>query len=168
MKESFWDVASEWFFADPVRVLLAVALVLLAAQTLRLYVAKNRSAWRVARHRKLGIDGEKRAKKLLHRGGYVIVEEQIKSSYALLVDGAEVTIHLRADYCVSKAGRTYIAEVKSGEESAKLTARATRRQLLEYAMAFSVDGLLLVDVAGDTIRSVEFPKRSAASRARTT
>lgn len=49
----------------------------------------------------------------------------------------------------------FIAEVKTGRIAPSLAYGATRRQLLEYAAAFDVDGVLLVDADRGTITHVE-------------
>lgn len=133
-------------------------LALLLLQTLRLWWAKSAAGFRVSRHRRLGAAGERRARELLARQGYRLCGEQQGGSYRLLVDGAETPIHLRADYLVEKKGRRFVAEVKSGVESVKVTSRATRRQLLEYLLAFDVDGVLLVDMQANRIREISFPE----------
>ena len=43
------------------------------------------------------------------------------------------------------------------DRGADLANRDTRRQLLEYAYVFGLDGVLLVDMAAGAIREVEFP-----------
>jgi hypothetical protein len=50
-----------------------------------------------------------------------------------------------------------VAEVKSGVDSTKVTSRSTRRQLLEYLLAFDVEGVLLVDMQRHAIHEVSFP-----------
>ena len=50
-----------------------------------------------------------------------------------------------------------VAEFKGGAGSSSVTNRATRRQVLEYAVLFDVDGVLLVDADTGTIHEVEFP-----------
>ncbi len=49
-----------------------------------------------------------------------------------------------------------VAEVKTGERAPSLTTAATRRQLLEYAVAYGADGVLLVDPEAGAIREVDF------------
>jgi hypothetical protein len=132
-------------------------LLLLALQTLRLFVQKTAAGRRVAGHRRLGADGERRARTLLKKEGYRIQAEQSSGTYSLLVDGQRVPVRLRADFIVERRGRVYVAEVKSGEESVKVTGRATRRQLLEYLFAFDVHGVLLLDMHESCIREVNFP-----------
>ena len=148
--------------------LVAFLLFALLVQSLRLAWSRGAAARRLQRHKDLGEAGERRARKLLERSGYRITGVQAPGQYELLVDGVSQKIHLRADFLVERGGHTYVAEVKSGEESGKITGRATRRQLLEYQVAFAVSGVLLVDSFSDTIREVVFPKSLPLSRARTT
>jgi hypothetical protein len=82
--------------------------------------------------------------------GYEVLGAQVEGTYAVAVDGIETAVLLRADYLVARDGLTYVAEVKSGNAAPKLSTAATRRQLLEYLLAFGVDGVLLVD--GETRR----------------
>jgi hypothetical protein len=134
-----------------------VLLVLLLVQSVRLLIARTQAARRVARHRQMGEGAERRAKKLLLRAGYRIVEEQVSGGYQMLVDGEPNRVRLRADFLVERQGRRHIAEVKSGFESAKVSGRGTRRQLLEYCLAFRVDGVLLVDMHRSRIQEIGFP-----------
>lgn len=105
----------------------------------------------------MGEDAERRAQSLLKRHDYRIVSEQLGGSYVVRVDEVPAQIYLRADFIVTKRGKCYVAEVKSGERSARVTDRTTRRQLLEYLLAFDVDGVLLVDMHDERIRRVDFP-----------
>jgi hypothetical protein len=50
-----------------------------------------------------------------------------------------------------------VAEVKTGTLAPRIETATTRRQLLEYRVAFAVDGVLLVDADAGTVRRVEFP-----------
>ena len=56
------------------------------------------------------------------------------------------------------------SEVKTGERALDLRHGPTRRQLLEYRQAFAVDGVLLVDAEGRSVRSVRFPRGGELSR----
>jgi hypothetical protein len=58
---------------------------------------------------------------------------------------------------VAGGGLRYVAEVKTGAFAPRLETAATRRQLLEYRIAFDVDGVLLVDADAERVRLVEFP-----------
>jgi hypothetical protein len=107
----------------------------------------------------MGRRGESRALKLLERGGYRIESEQASSHLEVLIDGALETRLVRADFIVSRRGKRYVAETKGGETSASIATAATRRQLLEYTLAFDTDGVLLVDAARGAIHAVSFPQR---------
>jgi hypothetical protein len=65
-------------------------------------------------------------------------------------------MELRADYLVEGRGERLVAEVKTGELAPQLATAATRRQLLEYHVAFAVDGVLLVCPEEGAIHRVEF------------
>lgn len=146
------------FAREHVAALILGLFLLLGLQSARLWWARSAAGFRVGRHRRLGEAGEKRARELLRREGYRLCSEQQGGSYRLLVDGAETPIYLRSDYLVERKGRRFVAEVKSGVESVKVTSRATRRQLLEYLLAFDVDGVLLVDMHACRIREISFPQ----------
>ena len=145
---------------------LAVAAALVAfVQTIRIEGARW---WRRASSRattRNAAAGERRAAKILSRAGYEIVGAQVSASYDVLVDASPVRVDLRADYVVERGGRAFVAEVKTGRVAPRVDCSATRRQLLEYRVAFDVDGVLLVDAEADQIHEVVFP-RSAAPRAR--
>ena len=69
---------------------------------------------------------------------------------------------LRGDLLVRRSGETFLVEVKTGEREPSLRSSATRRQLLEYAHAFDVDGLLLVDATTGAVHEVRTPATRAA------
>ncbi|HBQ18452.1 MAG TPA: hypothetical protein DEF51_47435 [Myxococcales bacterium] len=52
--------------------------------------------------------------------------------------------------------------MKTGEREPSLRSSATRRQLLEYAHAFDVDGLVLVDATTGAVHEVRTPATRAA------
>jgi hypothetical protein len=62
-----------------------------------------------------------------------------------------------------------VAEVKSGKLAPRIETAATRRQLLEYRVAFDVDGVLLVDEEAGRVSEIVFfdpdPPRGGAGRA---
>lgn len=101
--------------------------------------------------------GEKEARALLSARGFTVLGEQVSTSYAIEVDGQRVDVSVFADYLVERGGRRYVAEVKTGEQAPKIETRATRRQLLEYHVAFDAAGVLLVDMNAKAIREVVFP-----------
>jgi hypothetical protein len=100
---------------------------------------------------------ESEAPRLLERLGYDVLGAQVEGSYSMVVDGEPMNVPLRADYMVTRRGRRYIAEVKSGKSAPRLSTAATRRQLLEYLVAFDVDGVLLVDGEERQVHEVVFP-----------
>lgn len=116
-----------------------------------------RDRWRRVRRQRIATSAEKHAEKLLRRAGFSIVDRQVTGTWILLVDGEPATLSCRADLVVKRGGQTFIAEVKSGTVGARPTHPATRRQLLEYRMAFEVDGVLLVDVPASRVMEVTFP-----------
>lgn len=145
------------------------ALGLLVVLSASLAYRSGRSKRNAARARRLGKRGETRAKKLLLAEGYRILETQTTKALTFLVDGKKVTTHLRADFLLERRGRRYVADAKAGGKATSPTNAATRRQLLEYATAYDVDGVLLIDASEGNILSVEFPalqKKRVASPAR--
>jgi hypothetical protein len=152
----------------PDLLLAAVALAALWAivQTARLAFRPWMKRRRLAAAREQGAAGEVRAEVLLRRLGFSILGRQVGVSYSVGVDGAEVAIDLRADYVVSEGGRRYVAEVKTGVFAPRIETAATRRQLLEYRVAFDVDGVLLVDAEANRVRLVEFPLPGGARERR--
>jgi hypothetical protein len=101
--------------------------------------------------------GEREAVRLLEGHGFTIEGRQVGATYDLRVDGVTVPVELRADYIVRSAHGCFVAEVKTGAMAPQVTTAATRRQLLEYRLAFEVDGVLLVDVEAGAVHAVEFP-----------
>jgi hypothetical protein len=134
---------------------LLVGLFLLV-QTLRLAHLRNAPARRLARIRERGRAGEHAAIALIERAGYRIDTLQPELDWTIYCDGEPQLVPLRADLLVSRAGRTFIAEVKTGSAS-RLATPSTRRQLLEYSIAYQVDGVLLVDMEQERIHEVRFP-----------
>jgi hypothetical protein len=137
----------------------ALLALLLCGVWLGVRIAAWRVRRRIARHRKLGRRGESRAVRLLERAGYTIESEQASSHLQVTIDGEDESWLVRADFIVGREGRRYVAEAKGGETSASLATAATRRQLLEYTLAFDTDGVLLVDAARGAIHTVSFPQR---------
>jgi len=138
---------------------LAIALVLL----LVLSGAWLASKWRTLRDRnkareaaKRGLQGERDAEKLIKQLGYKIVLRHPPATYAMAVDGDPQSVQLTADFLLELKGKRVLAEVKTGK-AAKLEHTETRRQLLEYQLAFGVDALLLIDMDAKQVRTVRFP-----------
>ncbi|MEZ4265583.1 MAG: hypothetical protein R3F39_04330 [Myxococcota bacterium] len=140
-----------------VAVLVLLLLVLALGAAMGLALARRRVRGAVGRSRALGAEGEITAESCLIEAGYAIVRRQASEVVAMLVDGDEQSALVRVDFLVSRAGRIYAAEAKGGAIAADPAYAPTRRQLLEYAVAFDVDGVLLVDAARGRILAVDFP-----------
>ena len=134
--------------------LAAAVFVLLAS----LWLARTRARRANHRRQRRARQGEERAQRLLRRAGFRIDARQASETWWMLVDGRDVEVQVRADYLVSRFRRTYVAEVKTGELAPDPAYPPTRRQLLEYSLAFDVDGVLLVDVEAGEILEVGFPE----------
>ena len=132
-------------------VLLLVALA--AARRWRAWRGSARARQRSAR----SLRGELEAEHLLARLGFEVVARQACLEWIIACDGEDHEVELRADLLVERDGRRYVAEVKTGVSAPLLTNAATRRQLLEYCIAYQVDSVLLVDVEADCVREVSFP-----------
>jgi len=111
--------------------------------------------WRGRRAAARGARGERRARVLLERAGYRVLAEQPRHQATLEVAGRDEDYLLVPDFLCERGGRRYVADAKTGA-GADPSARATRRQLLEYACAFEVEDALLVDVKGGRIVPLKF------------
>jgi hypothetical protein len=145
---------------------LAIAIGAALIQTLRLWWRRASVARRLRARAAHAVDGEERAHGLLLGLGYDVLARQAPSAWSLSVDGAALRVDLRADYLVTKGGRTFVAEVKTGRVAPRIESPATRRQLLEYRFAFDVDGVLLVDVDAARVREIAFTLPASAPGAR--
>lgn len=137
----------------------------LLIQSLRLAHLRGAPARRLALARERGRAGEHAATALIERAGYHIDALQPELDWTIHCDGEPRTVPLRADLLVSRAGLTFIAEVKTGT-AASLAMPSTRRQLLEYSIAYQVDGVLLVDVERGRIHEVRYPTAKTRERSR--
>jgi hypothetical protein len=120
-----------------------------------------RGSWRARTRAGRAVAGEDHAATILRDAGFKIVARQARTWWSPLVDGEPHETEVRADYLVeAKTGELLVAEVKTGEEAPRLSTAATRRQLLEYHVAFESDGVLLVCPERNAIYRVEFPRPS--------
>ncbi|MEZ4360861.1 MAG: hypothetical protein R3B48_11830 [Kofleriaceae bacterium] len=148
--------------------LLAIAAAALvggsAAATLRL--ARWRARAQNRRRVRHGFAGQAKAGQLLARAGYAVVDGQPRVAWVTRQDGVARAVELRADYLVERRGVRYVAEVKTGDAADAVANSATRRQLLEYQLAFEVAGVLLVCPDRGAIHHIEFEGLTAASAPR--
>lgn len=140
----------------------AVAVAALAAFGALSFAAALRwSRWRTSaqsrRRARRGFAGQAAAAKLLAGAGYTVLDANPRIDWVTVLGGQEQTVELRADYLVSRRGRHYIAEVKTGDAADFFGSSATRRQILEYQLAFGVDGVLLVCPERRTVEPIAFP-----------
>lgn len=140
--------------------LLAVGLLLVAVLWIAWWWERTRASrgsrarWRVASA------GEAKARGLLEKNGYTLVDEQRVVDWTLWVNGEPVEVRSRADGVVERDGLRFVAEVKTGQVAPNPRNPATRRQLLEYLHVFEVDGVLLVDMVEERILEVRFTESS--------
>ncbi len=145
---------------------LTLALGLLAGALLGVWLSRLRRRRRLRRARLRGRAGELQARELLQAAGYTVTAEQPTLRCALYVDGAPRPYELRGDFLVRRGGRTLLAEVKTGRQAPDPCHPATRRQLLEYASSYGVDGVLLVDMERREIHDVawDLPRAPGGGR----
>lgn len=127
-------------------------MFLLVRARWRRYLASRRARRRARR----AVEGEHEAEALLRDAGYDVCDRQVALTWTIMCDGEAVDIELRADLIVERDGARYVAEVKTGEHAPRISNAATRRQLLEYLVAYKADGVLLVDVPEERVQQVEF------------
>lgn len=144
------DLDSPWLWAG-----IAALLVLLGAALYR-RIARWHDGFARRRRAAHAQRSERLAERLLKRAGYRIVDRQVTAEWQMHVEGRPVQVRCRADLLIKKGRKRLIAEVKSGSVGADPTHPATRRQLLEYARAFQVDAVVLVDMVHERILRVDF------------
>jgi hypothetical protein len=139
---------------------LATATLWLVAR----WLGALRASWRAKYRTRRALARERDAEDLLRGQGYRIVERQVHRRYRIRRDGDAFEVELRADLIVRRDGRRWVADVKTGREAPRLTTAATRRQLLEYRVAYDVDGVLLVDMEAGAVHAVDFDLANGKGR----
>lgn len=146
------DFGSSW------ELVAAIVVVVLLLELSRSLLTR---LWRalVVRHRlRRAVAGERRAERVLERCGWRIVERQPRRPFRFEVDDRSHEVELRPDLLVARRGRLFVAEVKTGLRAPRIETSATRRQLLEYRVAYpEADGVLLVDAESEVVSEVVFP-----------
>jgi len=141
---------------DQLAVLAALTGALVALVLVRWWRAW-RGSRRARRRARRAAAGEDAAGVLLERAGFRVIGRQVRRRWSPRLDGEPLELEVIADYLVESDRERLVAEVKTGEEAPALDNAATRRQLLEYHIAFAADGVLLVCPERDAIHRVEFP-----------
>lgn len=120
-------------------------------------------SWRrviAARRRaRIALHGQRDAAGVLTAHGYEIIAGQTRHQLVYQVERNAYVATLQCDYVVRRDGELWIAEVKTGRAAPQLSTAATRRQLLEYQVAFGVPGIVLVDMEQGTCAEVRFAAR---------
>ncbi len=104
---------------------------------------------------KMGEKGEIKAANLLKSHGYQIIRTQPEGKAYMWIDGKMKTLKIRADYLISKNGKSYICEVKTGKIAGDATYKYTRRQMLEYYLYFQMP-VVFVDMRNQNISRIDF------------
>lgn len=138
-------------------VIAVVAVAIVVIQALAAALGRWKRSRRAALRMERALEGEERAAGLLAGRGYRVLGAQAVIDHAIRVDDRVVTVALRADYLAEKDDLRYVVEVKTGAVAPKIETSATRRQMLEYRIAFDVDGVLLVDAEAGTVHEITFP-----------
>ena len=147
---------------SPLAFVAAVAVALALGAITAARALRFRRSRRVRQRARRAFAGERAAEALLAAHGYRLTGRQARGGYALRVDDEGVQVEVRADYLAERGGQLFVVEVKTGRSAPAIEWAATRRQLLEYGLAFEAHGLLLLDAEAGEIRRVEFPGGAAA------
>lgn len=99
---------------------------------------------------------EKKAERWLKRNGFQIIGRQQSRPLIIKTGKTSHRYLIRTDFLVKKGGRHYVVEVKSGRKNSKITNRETRRQLLEYFLAYQTYGIILFDMDSKRFTEVKF------------
>ncbi len=149
---------ANWSVPFPV-LLAAMAGAVVFVEMVRITMASRLRSYRARRRSRRAQAGEVDGEELLRRLGYRILERQPRRTFTLEIDGEPREIELRADLLVALDGRTLVAEVKTGARAPSIDTKTTRRQLLEYRIAYQQEaaGVLLVDAEAGVVNEVVFP-----------
>ena len=140
---------------DVVLIAATAAAVLFVVLVLRALAARGRSM--TARRRaRVALAGESAAEQLLADAGFTVVERQVAHVWHVAIDDDVHETALRCDFVVARDGERWVAEVKTGELAPSLATAATRRQLLEYQVAYAAAGVALVDATSGRVHEVRF------------
>lgn len=137
--------------------LLLLLAVIAAVCAVGWYRAHTRVRRRNQARQEVARVGEDEAERVLRAAGYRVVDRQVTGWFTLMVDEEAHELSCRADLLVERGGVRFVAEVKTGTRAPDPTHPATRRQLMEYLVAFPVGGVLLVDMEARRVRRVRRP-----------
>jgi hypothetical protein len=137
-----------------------LVFIFIIGYKLNSYISKKRNLKKIKR----GILLEEKAADFLIKHNYSINSHHQKFEYSLIDNNQKIKINLESDYIVTKNNKTYLVEVKSGDNTANIQYAPTRRQILEYFFATNFDGYLLLDMNKEEIHEIEFPYKKATEK----
>jgi hypothetical protein len=103
-----------------------------------------------------GRDMENQAGEMLEEFGYTAIKQHPTISYTWSIDGQEREATVTPDWLVKRDGKKYLVEVKTGNQANPNQAKI-RRQLMEYYIFGSTDGVVYFDADREVARHVSFP-----------
>jgi len=132
--------------------LLGGILSLILFQKCRSFLNNRRAKKRafISKH------AEKNAEKWLKKNGFRILEKQKNRPLIIQAGNARYRYLIRTDFLVKKGSSKYIVEVKSGKKNNNIANRDTRRQLLEYFLAYPSYGIILFDMENKNFSEIKF------------
>ncbi|RUA24575.1 MAG: hypothetical protein DSY76_07685 [Bacteroidetes bacterium] len=131
---------------------IAVLIILLLKYKYKEYSKIRKQKKRFAR----GLVLENEARSFLEKKGYKVIAEQPEFYHEYEVDGVSHKSLIKPDYIVSRKGKKYIVEVKSGKSAILISNSATRRQILEYDFVIENDGIFLLDMENKKLQNIQF------------
>jgi hypothetical protein len=149
---------------DLLLVVAALAVAIAVAQALVMVARRWSRRRRMSLRMNRAVLGEARAPALLEAHGFAVIGAQVVVEHAVRIDDLVVAIPLRADYLAERDGARYVVEVKTGALAPRIETSATRRQILEYRVAFDVDGVILVDAESGRVHEITFPSLERLAR----
>jgi Holliday junction resolvase len=133
-------------------VVIAILVILLLKYKYTEYTKRRKQRKQFSR----GVKLENEAKSYLEKKGYKVIYEQHEYIHQYEVNGVIHKSVLRPDYIVSRKGKMYIVEVKSGKSAISIANSGTRRQILEYDYVIENDGIFLLDMENKELQLVKF------------
>ena len=151
MSVAEWSTLSIFLLIGTALVWIVIRITRLTREGQTALAVAKRSRERARR----GHLAEREAQQVLESMGFKVLDRQVGTEIGWWIDQEWHETTVTADYLVKKNGRTAIVEVKTGKES-RATHRHTRRQLLEYKIAFSVDYIYLFDGERKQLSKIDF------------
>lgn len=102
-----------------------------------------------------GEEGERRARGILKRRGYRIVDSQPEYWVKVQINGSEKRYKIKPDFIVAKGGSRFVVEVKKSVSADPIGNRYTRRQVMDYYMALRPDGVFTIDAENEQIHHID-------------